>query len=419
MSNRPFLSKPAKLSPAAWSELVDLTRFAAAARRSAGGFGELDARGDLAPASPAHPLQTARMTFTFSIAHQLGVPGSDDLAAHGVAALSTLLRDHLHGGTILEPAHPDGPKSAYLATFAALAASAAARADVPGAPALAAATRADLAERFWSEEEGALIDEWDAGFSRAASYRGANANMHGVEAFCAIGAETGDPVWFERATRIATRLIDGIARSHGWMLPEHFTEEWVPLLDYNRESPGDEFRPYGVTVGHLLEWSRLLLELHSETASSWMPDASRGLYETAKRVGWHADGRPGFVYTVDWEGNPVVRTRPHWVALEGVAAAATQAQAFGRSVEDDDRAAFSDYAEAYLRDREHGSWHHELDEENRPIARTWRGKPDAYHALGALLVPELPIAPGLSERLQRSAEDDKNIRRGRPAWSLA
>ena len=59
-----------------------------------------------------------------------------------------------------------------------------------------------------------------------------------------------------------------------------------------------------------------------------------------------------------------------------------------------------DYAGRYLLDVRRGSWRHELDEHNRPSARTWQGKPDVYHALQATLVPRLPLAPGLAGALR-------------------
>ncbi|EEH65220.1 hypothetical protein HMPREF0058_1920, partial [Actinomyces urogenitalis DSM 15434] len=40
------------------------------------------------------------------------------------------------------------------------------------------------------------------------------------------------------------------------------------------------------------------------------------------RDGWRVDGGPGFVYTTDFAGEPVVHERMHWVVCEGVSAAA-------------------------------------------------------------------------------------------------
>lgn len=401
---RPPGGERGSLLPArATAELESLVRFASGARIRDGGFGQVDADGQLPPGSGIHTLQTARMTFTFAIAHLAGVADTAPLAAHGVTALTTVLRDPEFGGILSDSTAPNGPKLGYLACFTALAASAAHHARIEGSDGLIEQAVTTMLAHFWSEDDGVVLDEWDRRFDTAAPYRGANANMHAVEAFCALGTALGDDAWFGRATRVAERFIDGVARDHDWMLPEHFTEGWQPLPDYNRDDPYDEFRPYGVTIGHLFEWSRLLLELDAAAPASWMPDASRDLYDTGRRLGWQVDGNPGFVYTVDWEGVPVVRSRPHWVALEAMAAAATRAQAFGEPAVEADAILFANYAETYFRDRQHGSWHHELDGENRPTATIWAGKPDAYHALGSILIPELPLAPSLAGRVVAGA----------------
>lgn len=407
------------LSAQTAEELDHVIRFASASRRPEGGFGALDTHGRLAADAPVHALQTTRMTYCFSIASLLGIPDSQELAAHGVHALQSLLHDSVHGGTFSDPTTPDAPKTAYLACFNALAATAAVHAGVDGARQLLDDAAATLVDRFWDEADGALVDEWDRAFTQPTDYRGANANMHAVEAMNAIAVVMDDPTWHARAGRIAERFIDDIARRNGWMLPEHFDGSWRPLLDYNRDRPRDEFRPYGVTVGHLLEWSRLVLELHTAAPADWMPAAARSLYATARQLGWHVDGAPGFVYTVDWDRVPVVRTRPHWVALEAIAAAATQAQAFGDSDAAADVATFREYAQTYLRDRAHGSWHHELDPANRPLAQMWAGKPDAYHALGAILIPELPLAPSLAGRVLALDGTDPTDRQEQTSWSLA
>ena len=60
------------------------------------------------------------------------------------------------------------------------------------------------------------------------------------------------------------RDIEGLFDTAGtfdWRLPEHYDEHWRPEPEAGRERPDDPFKPYGATVGHGLEWSRLLLNL--------------------------------------------------------------------------------------------------------------------------------------------------------------
>ena len=100
-------------------------------------------------------------------------------------------------------------------------------------------------------------EQYDRAWSRCEDYRGVNANMHTVEAMLAAGEVLGEPRYTDRALRILRRVVDDFARTNDWRLPEHFDAQWNVLPDYNRDRPADQFRPYGVTIGHVLEWSRL------------------------------------------------------------------------------------------------------------------------------------------------------------------
>jgi len=308
-----------------------------------------------------------------------------------------------------------------LAAASALAARAQGAADAGDPQALAREVTRVVEEKFWREDEGALCESWSATWDDPEEYRGANANMHAVEAFLAAADATGEDVWRQRAIRIAERIIDREARSAGWRIPEHYDERWTPQPDYARENPADPFRPFGATIGHALEWSRLLLHLDAATSAavepseasgsaeddggeasrSWLVPAAQSLFDLAVSDGWDVDGAPGLVYTVDWDGVPVVRHRMHWVVAEGIAAAATLYQATGEERYLRHYDTWWAYAQQHLVDREHGSWWHELDPGNHPAATVWQGKPDVYHAVQATLVPRLPLAPGMAAALAR------------------
>jgi sulfoquinovose isomerase len=373
----------------AWldAEARRLLAFARGARLSSGGFGWLGDDGRVDADRPLELWINARITYVFTLAHLWGEPDAATYADHGLAALTELFRDAEHGGWLSRlGGAEEGRKAAYDHAFVLLASAAGTVAERPGARALLDEAVAVVEERFWVEEEGALLDTWDAAWREPEPYRGANANMHGVEAFLAVADATGDGVWVERAARIAARLV-GEARDHDGRVPEHHDAEWRAVLDFNRERPGDPFRPYGATVGHGLEWSRLVLQLHAAGGGGEeLVEDARLLFDAAVRDGWAVDGAPGFVYTVDWDGTPVVRERMHWVVAEAVLAAAAQ----GR---DDLAAEWWAYAREHLVDETRGSWHHELDPQNRPASTVWSGKPDVYHAFQACLLPRLPLHP--------------------------
>jgi sulfoquinovose isomerase len=389
----------------AWlrAEEQRLLAFARAARRP-GGFAELDRRGRQEAGRPVQTYVTARMTHVFALADILGDASAGALADSGVAALRGPLRDPDHGGWF--PAEPDGgpaDKRAYDHAFVLLAAATASGAGRAGAAELLAEAAACVERRFWREEEGASLETWDRGWSRPEPYRGANANMHMVEAFLAVADATGNQVWLERALRVADRLVHGAAREHGWRLPEHYDASWRVVPGYHAEDPAHPFRPFGATVGHWLEWARLLLHLRAGLPDPppWLLADARALFAAAVAQGWAVDGAAGFVYTVGWDGRPVVRARMHWVLAEALGAAAVLHRVTAEESYAGWQARWWDYAERHLLDRVDGSWHHELDEHNRPAATVWTGKPDVYHAYQAALLPRLPVAPSLGGAARR------------------
>ena len=360
-----------------------------------GGFAWLDADGRPERGRPVETWVTCRMTHVAALEVLAGRTDAEEVLDHGVRALETTLRDPEHDGWYAAVG-PSGPvtteKRAYEHAFVLLAAAGTRTAGHPRGGSLLDEAQRVFEQRFWSEAEGMVVEVWDRPWSALEEYRGANANMHSVEALLAVHDVTGSAIALEQATRIAQRLVHEVARAHGWLMPEHFTPDWQPLLDYNREEPAHPFRPYGATVGHLLEWSRLALHLrraHGESAPMWLLDDARSLFDTAVRVGWNVDGAEGFVYTVDFAGTPVVRTRLHWVLAEGIAAACALWAATGEQQYVDWYARWWDHAERLFIDRERGSWRHELDPDNRPASTVWQGKPDIYHAYQAALLPEL------------------------------
>jgi len=381
-----------------------LLEFARASRHPEGGFGWLDGTGRLDERQPRPLWVTARMTHVFALALLLGEDWAAELVDHGVSALLGPCRDEEYGGWYAGLA-PDGAptteKAAYEHAFVVLAASSATAAGRPGAAALLDEALAVLDRHFWDDEHGMLVEAWDRSFELLDPYRGANANMHGVEALLAAADVTGSAELLQRALRITTRIVHDVAPAFGWRVAEHFDGGWTPLPDYNRDEPGHPFRPFGATVGHWLEWARMAVALHVALPDppSWLLDDARSLFDASVGT-WGIDGADGFVYTVDWGGRPVVRQRMHWVVAEAIAAAASLADVIGESSYEAWFTRLWAYADAFLLDRQHGSWHHELAPDNQPAHSIWDGKPDVYHAFQATLLPRLPTAGSLVASLR-------------------
>ena len=219
------------------AECRRVLRFAAGSRRPEGGFGWLDGSGRLDPTRPVETYGNGRMTHVFALGHLLGEPGNDRLVEHGVAALAGLLHDREHGGWY-GAVHPTDPvKAAYAHAFVVLGASSATVAGAPGGEDLLHSALSIVDRHFWREDEGMVAEEWDRDWRTLDPYRGANANMHSVEAFLAAADVTGDEHWRERALRITERLVRDVARGADWLLPEHFDASWSPRRDYNRDEP--------------------------------------------------------------------------------------------------------------------------------------------------------------------------------------
>ncbi|HEY0126697.1 MAG TPA: AGE family epimerase/isomerase, partial [Blastococcus sp.] len=316
------------------TDLDGLLDFAARAWVDDGGFGYLGADGRVLPDRPVETWIVARMTHVFGLAALLGRPGSAELSRHGVAALTDgPLRDAEHGGW--RASTEDDAKTAYVHAFAVLAGSTAATAGIPGGRALLDDALDVWQTRFWDDGQGLAVEEWDRAWTRLDDYRGVNANMHGVEAMLAAADAVAEPAAAERlrarARRTTERVVHGWARERDWRLPEHFTADWQPLPDFNRDEPADPFRPYGVTIGHQFEWARLALHVRAVTPDppSWLLEDALALFDAAASRGWAADGQDGFPYTLGWDDRPVVGARMHWVLCEAVAAAAVLAEVTG------------------------------------------------------------------------------------------
>ncbi|RZL73731.1 MAG: AGE family epimerase/isomerase [Rhodococcus sp. (in: high G+C Gram-positive bacteria)] len=370
------------------TESARLLRFGSSLEHPAGGAAWLNDRGHPDLSHPALTYITARMAHVHFLASMQGYPGSRRKADRVFDGLLTTLRDSTNGGwfeSSADASSPDATKTAYTHAFVVLAAAAAAAAGHPSGRGLLDEALEVVDRRFWDENHGMCADTWNASWTALDGYRGINANMHMVEALLAA-ADAGAPeVWRSRAVRICDNVI-GWSQANENRIPEHFTAEWQPMLEYNSGDTANQFKPYGATVGHGFEWARLLVQASLVADSPGGHDyvaAAASLYHRAAQDGWQPGPSPGFVYTTDWTGRPVVTERLHWVLCEAIAAAATLGRRTGEDRYDNDYRAWWDIAADSFIDLVDGSWHHELDADNRPAATVWSGKPDLYHAVQA------------------------------------
>ncbi len=354
---------------------------------------------------------TCRMTHVYSIGAMLGHAGSEALIDAALEGLTGELCDKENGGWYAGRTADGGilpNKQCYAHAFVILAASSAVLAKRPGAAALLRDALALYDKRFWNEAEGLSCDTWNTEFTVLDAYRGLNANMHTVEAFLAAADVLGDEKYRVRAGRIIDHVLVW-AKENNWRIPEHFTEDWTPDLECNKEKPDDPFKPYGATPGHGIEWARLITQWATSTYKDSMVtaqttakryfEAAERLYDRAVTDAWNTDGAPGLVYTTDWDGCPVVHDRMHWTLAEAINTSAVLYRVTGTGRYAPDYARFMEYLDTVVHDKKNGSWFHQLDRNNQVIGTVWPGKSDLYHALQATLIPyapvELSIAPAV------------------------
>lgn len=371
--------------------------FFRASLNARGGFDQLDHAGAPRPGAPQELHFTTRMVHSYAMGHVWGAPDCARMIDAGMARLWAGHRDAAHGGYVWALTSngdvQDGTKLAYGHVFVLLAASSAMAAGHDDAGRLMTDVAAVIERHFWDETAGLLRDEFTQDWQPFSTYRGMNANMHGVEAMLAAFEATGDAIWLGRAGRILEFFTRHMAPAHGWRIPEHYSEDWQVDHAY-RGSP--VFRPPGTTPGHSLEFARLILQ-HWDLCgrpATGAPETARRLVETALADAWLPDG--ALAYTLHPDGRIDRADRYWWPVTEGLGALAALMKLEGRAEDASWYLRLRGAAERLFIDAGRGGWYPEVDAQGRPAQAQFTGKPDIYHSLQADL---LPLLPGLSRSM--------------------
>jgi mannose/cellobiose epimerase-like protein (N-acyl-D-glucosamine 2-epimerase family) len=402
----------------------DLLRFGRGVATPMGGAGWLDDFGRIDPSQGVQTWITCRMTHVYSLGAMLGFPGAEKIVDNMLAGLRGHLHDDVHGGwypSVTLKTDADGKpyldhettKICYTHAFVMLASTSAYLLGRPGAKDLLDQAIDTYDKYFWDDKVGMAVDTWNTEMTKKDTYRGINANMHSTEAFLAIADATGDESFRDRAGRVISHLIEW-AKNNNWRIPEHYNENWEPQLELNADKKDDQFKPYGATPGHGIEWSRLITQWAISTYG-WDPathtvskeaqpyvDAAEHLFARAVADGWCADGEPGLVYTTDWSGKPVVHDRMHWTIAEGIDASATLYKVTGRDFYRSWYATFVRFVDEHLADHVNGSWWHQMDAHNHVLRTVWPGKSDLYHAFQSTLIPYNDPAVSIAAAVART-----------------
>ncbi len=365
-----------------------------------GGFHTLDLNGAALPNTLQELHTSTRMVHAFALAQISGLTNSGDIISHGLDYITSAHFDRKNGGFFWGVDHTgpvDTRKLAYGHVFVLLAGSSAyAAGHADGATVIDTATEV-LNTRFWEDDAGLFADEWNADWTPFSTYRGMNANMHGVEALLAAYEATNDRSYLTKAGRILDFFMRKLAPAENHRLPEHFHADWSVDRDY---SGNPMFRPAGTTPGHSFELSRLLIQ-YWELAGQ-LDDDSLAL---ARAVGYQAlndawdEKNGGIYYTLHHGGAPHIRDRYWWPVTEAIGFVAALLKTAPRAED----AVWYDKLWSFAKDHfvdPNGGWFPEIDDAGRPTQRQFIGKPDIYHALQAELLPLAPDASRYYEGLK-------------------
>ncbi len=361
--------------------------FYAASMQSGPGFCLLGHDGTPLPTKEQELHTTTRMVHAYSLGVLRGHKGAENVVDHGMAYLASHHKDPVHGGYLwglTGTEISDDRKLAYGHVFVLLAASSAKMVGHPDAQALLADVTDILDRHFWEEEAGLLSDEWNRDWSPFSTYRGMNANMHGVEAMLTAYEATGEAVFLTRAGRILDFFTRRIAPRENWRLSEHYTQDWQIDRDY---AGNHMFRPAGTTPGHSFELGRLTLQ-HWDLMGRPPTDApkvARKLIEQALRDAWLPNG--GLAYTLHFDGTVADASRFWWPVTEAIGAIAALIILDRRDEDEVWYRRLWDFANATFIDHKHGGWYPAIDADGAPTSSIFLGKPDIYHALQACLFP--------------------------------
>lgn len=369
--------------------------------RDDGGFDVLDFAGCPLPRTPQELHTTTRLVHSFALGKATkGLVDpilADAIIDAGMNFLWNHHRDTEHGGylwSVTKDEIGDGVKLAYGHVFVLLAASSAKLVGHVQADRLIADVAQVIDQHYWDEDQGLLRDEFNRDWTPFSTYRGMNANMHGIEAMLAAYEATGDRLWLTRAGRILDFFIGRIASAHNWRIPEHYHEDWTIDAAYQGNPM---FRPAGSTPGHSFELGRLALQHWdlSGRPQTQAPAQARALIEAALKDAWLPEG--GFAYTLTHQGQIGIPDRYWWPVTEAIGAMSSLLKLAPQPGDEEWYRRLWHFANDRLIDHDLGGWFPELGADSEPVAHQFLGKPDIYHAVQADLLPQ---AKGLSRLIE-------------------
>jgi mannose/cellobiose epimerase-like protein (N-acyl-D-glucosamine 2-epimerase family) len=240
-----------------------------------------------------------------------------------------------------------------------------------------------LEQRFWQADFGLYADEISAE-GTLSDYRGQNANMHLCEAMIAAFEATQNKQFLVRAQTIARNIVLRQAELTDGLVWEHYTTDFQPDWDYNKDDPKNLYRPWGFQPGHQTEWSKLLLMLNRHAPEAWLVGKAKDLFDRAYTTAWD-EKYGGLIYGFDPQGNCCDDDKYFWVQAESFAAAAMLYQATKEPQYLEQYSALWQYSWQHMVDHQYGAWFRVLKRDNSKYSneKSAAGAKCDYHTLGA------------------------------------
>jgi mannose/cellobiose epimerase-like protein (N-acyl-D-glucosamine 2-epimerase family) len=302
-------------------------------------------------------LVTARLTYVFSHAHLLGVPGALAAARHGLAFLTGACRRadgrFVHScterGEIV-----DGKTDFYDLAFVLFALGWFAKATGETDVLAIAGEVMDFLDGELADPAGGFRED-----TLGTQPRRQNPHMHLLEACHALAARSHDPRWLSTADRLVQLMRERMLDANG-TLGEFFGEDWAAL-------PGS--RGLIREPGHHFEWTWLLYHHERLTGSAEARETARKLHAFGKRQVDAPDNSLRLVVNeVDPAGRVLDGAALLWPQTEYLKALVARIEFEG----DADAAARLDQHLClmfrHFVDAKSGNWVNQLDDRGQPIS---------------------------------------------------
>lgn len=322
------------------------------------GFVEYLGPDGVAEASDLHTtLVTARLTYVFSHAHVLGVPGALAAARHGLAFLASACRRAdgrfvhsctTHGEVI------DGKSDFYDLAFVLFACGWFAKATGDTGVLCMAGEVMDFLDGELAHPAGGFRED-----TLGTQPRRQNPHMHLLEACHALAAISPDPRWLATADRLVRLMRERMLDADG-TLGEFFDEDWKAF-------PGQ--RGLIREPGHHFEWTWLLYHHDRLAGSSEARETARKLHAFGQRqVDAPANSSRLVVNEVDPAGRVLNGAALLWPQTEYLKALVARIEFEGDA---EAAARLDQHLRLMFRhflDPESGIWVNQLDDAGQPIS---------------------------------------------------